>query len=138
MGKTHHNTYTIKNMLSSVLCLSFVEVGTCMYMRMCQHTCKHTTYTHAQTQRSSKCKTVNYSYSIHMNGSVCTHTHTVYTHAHVPAHTHVHAHTRTHTHTIHAGKKLVEENNKRMHILVMNCEGIADYNKWSVSLNLFL
>ena len=122
MGKTHHNTYTIKNTLSSVLRLPFVEVGTCTHMRMCQHMCKHTTHTHthAQTQRTNICETVNYSYSIYMNGSVCTHT--VYTHALVPAHTHAHTHihTRTHTHTIHARKKLVQES-RRMHILVMNC-----------------
>lgn len=109
------NTYTIQNMLSSELRLPSVEVGTCMYMRMCQHTCRHTTHTHAQTQITNKCKTVNYFYSIHMNGSVCTHTMYIHTHAHA------HTHTHTRTHTVHARKKMVQENNRRMHILVMNC-----------------
>ena len=94
---------TIKNMLSSVLRLPFVEVGTCTYMHMCQHTCKHTKHTHAQTQRTNKCKIVNYSYSIHMNGSLCTRTHTLYIcmhmFLHTHTHTHMHAHVCTHTHT---------------------------------------
>jgi hypothetical protein len=106
MGTTPQNTYTIKNMLRSIIHIPFLEISTCMYMRMCQHTCKHTTHTHTHRHMHKHRELINAKLSTILFNSyewLCmythTHTHTLYIYTHTRACTHKRARTHAHTHT---------------------------------------